>query len=427
MRHWFRHNELLKIGSLNSGGVLIKMATGVIVNKLLAVFLAPQGLALIGNFRDFMQAIQGMSTFSIQKGVTKYATDFKEDKQRLHDFVSSLFFSITILAIAVGLVVIAGAKYFSVLLFDVEAYAQLFRFFGIAVPVMALQSFLVALVNGLGRYKTVVWIGMGCNVAYAILMLLALQRFHLEGALYTLALVPILYFLITLLLVKKDWSVLRAVSAKRIKKIHLNGLLIYAGMILFSSIAFPLLYLFIRNYITDTLSAADAGYWEAMHRLSRQYMMFVLSLMTLYLLPKYAAEQSKNGFLSWAASFYKIIIPFFTIGLLAIYILKTPLVKLLFTKDFIPMIPLFKWQLLGDLFKALAMVLVLQFHAKRMVWPYIITDMMLVGTLSLSTMFYVKRFGVEGSAIAHAVTYSAYFFVILGVFRKPIYQYFSKQ
>ena len=423
----FRHNELFKVGSLNSVGVLVKMASGLIVNKLLAIFLAPYGLAMVGNFRDFVQAILGVSTFSIEKGVTKYTADYKNDKQKLSEFISSLLFAAVIFSGIVGLVVIIGGGYFSQLLFDTPDYQLLFRFLGIVVPFMALQSFLLAIVNGLERYKTVVWIGIGCNVVYAILMVYVIQNFQLTGALFGLALVPFLYLMITLFMIREDWALLLASSYQHVRRLYLNGLLVYAGMVVFSAVAFPLLYLFIRNHIAEVLSLADAGYWEAMHRLSVQYMMFVLSLMTLYLLPKYAEERTATGFLSWAGSFYKTVFPFFIIGLVIIFFLKKFLIRLLFTQEFLPMEVLFKWQLLGDLFRAMAMVLVFQFHAKRMVWSYILTDMLLAASLGLGTVIGIRYFGLEGSAMAHAVAYLLYFCVIVMVFRRRIVTYWKQR
>ncbi len=427
MRNFFRNNELFQIGSLNSMGVLVRMATGLLVNKLLAVFLLPQGLALIGNFRDFMQALRGISTFSIEKGVTKYTADYKRDAQKLSEFISSLLFATAVFTGLIGLAVIIGAGFFSQLLFDTPDYQLLFRFLGMIVPFMALHSFLVAIVNGLGRYKTVVWIGIACNVSYALVMFYALRSFELTGALFTLGLIPFVYLLITLWLVKEDWPVLLASSYQRVKRFHLNGLMIYAGMVLLSAIVFPLLYVFIRNHITESLSAADAGYWEAMHRLSRQYMMFVLSLMTLYLLPKYAESTSATGFLKWAGEFYKMVLPFFVVGLVLIYVLKSFLIRLLFSEEFLPMEPLFKWQLIGDLFRALAMVLVFQFHAKRRVWPYIITDMLLAVLLYFGVLYGVRQYGLEGSVMAHAAAYLLYFCIIVFVFRKELWTYWSEK
>jgi len=42
---------------LNSVGVFIKIGFGLIVSKVLAVFVGPAGLALVGNFKNFFSGI----------------------------------------------------------------------------------------------------------------------------------------------------------------------------------------------------------------------------------------------------------------------------------------------------------------------------------------------------------------------------------
>ena len=55
IKHFIDKNQLIKIASLNSFSVLIRVISGFITSKLIAIFIGPEGLAFIGNFRDFFK------------------------------------------------------------------------------------------------------------------------------------------------------------------------------------------------------------------------------------------------------------------------------------------------------------------------------------------------------------------------------------
>ncbi|TYA94733.1 O-antigen translocase, partial [Seonamhaeicola marinus] len=72
----------------------------------------------------------------------------------------------------------------------------------------------------------------------------------------------------------------------------------------------------IRNYIIDNIGYKDAGFWEAMTRISKYYLMFVTSLMALYILPRFTEISNKRDFKKEVLAFYKTVMPFLALGLL---------------------------------------------------------------------------------------------------------------
>jgi PST family polysaccharide transporter len=194
-------------------------------------------------------------------------------------------------------------------------------------------------------------------------------------------------------------------------------------MTLISSASFPLVFLGIRNFLIDTIGEVEAGYWESMIRISSYYLMFVLSLLNLYVLPKLANANSQKQFRGIVVSFYKQILPFFIVGLIVVYILREWIIKVVFSEAFLPATQLFFWQMLGDFFRILALVMVYQFHAKKMMWHYILTDLFLALCLYFSALFFIPKVGLEGVVIGHAFTYVIYFLIITTIFSKTIFFY----
>jgi PST family polysaccharide transporter len=172
--------------------------------------------------------------------------------------------------------------------------------------------------------------------------------------------------------------------------------------------------------LINNIGEVGAGYWESTIRISNYYLLFVLSLLNLYILPKLAEAQTKLQFREIILSFYKQILPFFILGLVLVYLLRDWIVRLIFSEEFLPATDLFFWQMLGDFFRVLALVMVYQFHAKKMMWHYILTDLFLALGLYFSALFLIPKVGLEGVVIGHALTYFLYFILILTVFRKAL-------
>jgi hypothetical protein len=105
-----------------------------------------------------------------------------------------------------------------------------------------------------------------------------------------------------------------------------------------------------------------------------------------------------------------------------LYFLRVFLIKLLFTKDFLPVSDLFFWQLMGDTFKAASLILGYQFYAKKLTVAFIGTELLSLVIMYIFCHFFIITFGIEGIVIAHALTYLIYFMVLVMYFRKNLFQ-----
>ena len=195
----------------------------------------------------------------------------------------------------------------------------------------------------------------------------------------------------------------------------------YAVMALVTAIALPVTSILIRNFIIDELGIKQVGYWEAMNRISDYYLMFVTSIMTLYIIPRFSEIDNKKEFRSEVFSFYKSVMPIFGLGLIIIYFLRPFLVSLIFSEEFQPVEQLFFWQLLGDFVKVLAIVIAYQFLAKKMFAQFIIIEIFLVVMLYLTSVYLIEIFGVEGAVMGHFFSYLMHFLIVLLVFSNSLF------
>ena len=192
-------------------------------------------------------------------------------------------------------------------------------------------------------------------------------------------------------------------------------------MALVSSVFGPLVYLSIRNNVIETLGIDKAGYWEAMSRISSYYLLFLSTILTVYFLPKLSKAKTTDETKGVFWSYFKGIFPLFAIGLFVVFCLKDFMIPIIFTKAFTPVSDLFFWQIIGDLFKALSLILGYQFFAKKLTIAFILSELFSLFVLWLSSTYFITVFDIQGIVIAYAFTYFIYFLVLLTYFRKSVF------
>ena len=426
IRNFLSRNPLLQVTSFNSFSVFIKLISSFVVSKLSAVILGTQGITIIGNLRNVLSIGQNFSVLGLQNAVVKYSGETRSDKSEFKVFISTLFSILLITSAAVFIIIFLLSQPLSRYIFGTEDYQFVFQWIAILLPLHALNVYLNSILKGFEQYKKVIQINILTHVLNVLLFSVCIYVYDLKGALMAVVIVPSASFIFTLIVASKHFQFWTHIRLKHFSKHYLSNFCEYAIMTLISAISFPLVYLGIRVYLNNTISIDAAGYWEMNFRVSTFYLVFMQSLLQLYILPKLVSAKGTSEFRTIVLSFYKQVIPLFAIGLLVIFILREYVILIVSSEEFLPSASLLGWQIVADVFRVLALVMVYQFHAKKMFWHYVITDVLLAGGLYASVLLLVPYFGLKGVVIGHAVTYTLYFIMILFVFRKVfLYRVFT--
>ncbi len=419
---YINNNVLIKVTSLKTAAILTRMIAGILTSKAIAVFIGAEGLALIGNLRNFVSSIQSVAILGFYKGAVKYIADYKENIVRLSRTISTVYYIGFVSSILVSLLCYFNAENINNIIFpNYNSYAYVIKIFAIVLPFYSLNMFSFSIMNGFSKYKILIIINIiGQILGVSIALLLIFQR-KLEGALVSVVIAESLIFLITLVGIINRRSLTPLIQVKYVSFSYFKRLSSYSVMALFSAVLLPIVALAIRSHIIENIGYKDAGFWEAMTRISKYYLMLVSSLMALYILPRLSEINTAKAFKKEVFGFYKIVIPIMLIGFLLIYLLKPYIVTIVFSEEFKPVEGLFLWQLLGDFFKVLSMVIAYQFLAKKMFWHYVVTEAFLIIILYATSIYFIKIFDVEGAVIGHFVSYLMYYGVILLIFRSSLF------
>lgn len=415
-------NVLFKVAHLNTATVLTRIIAGVLTSKAIAILIGVEGMALIGNLRNFLSAVHASAILGFYNGLVKYIAEVKDDLKELSRTISTAFYLGYVSTFLVAVICYFNADFINDFLFsDNYNYAYVIRVLAVVLPFYSLNLFCFAIMNGFSKFKMLLVINIiGQLLGLGITLLLIFQS-NIDGALVAAVITPSLLVLMTLVAILNQRSLLPLIKISNVNLQVLKKFGPFAVMALVSAIAVPAVSIVIRNYITDVVGIKEAGYWEAMNRISDYCLMFIMSLMNLYFLPRFSEIESKAEFRKEVFNFYKTVIPYFAGGLVLIYLMRSYLVMLIFSKEFQPTEDLFLWQLLGDFVKVMSVVIAYQFLAKRMFWHFVIIEVFLVCMLYLTSVYLIDVYGVKGAVIGHFVSYLLFYGVVLLIFGSSLF------
>lgn len=415
-------NVLFKVAHLNSATIATKIIAGILTSKAIAVFIGVEGMALIGNLRNFLSAIQSFAILGFYNGFVKTVAKCKDDVLGLSKTISTTYYLGFFSTILMSFLCYYNAEFINDFLFsDNYNYAYVIRVLALALPFYALNMFCFGIMNGFSNYKMLLIINIIGQILGLAVTLYLIYVDNIDGALVAAVIAPSLLFLITLVGIVNRRNLMPQIKISHVSLSVLKTFAPYAVMALVTAIALPFASIMIRNFIIEELGIKQAGYWEAMNRISDYYLMFITSIMTLYIIPRLSEIDSKKEFRKEVFSFYKSVMPIFGIGLLVIYLLRPFVVSLIFTEEFQPVEQLFLWQLLGDFIKVLAIVIAYQFLAKKMFAQFIIIEIFLVVMLYLTSVYLIEIFGLKGAVMGHFISYLMHFLIVLLVFSNSLF------
>jgi len=420
--NYINDEVLVKAANLNMANLSLRIIAGILISKFIAIYIGPQGMALIGNLRNFLSAIQSLAISGLYKGVVKFVNEFKDNAVELTKTLSTVFYFGFFSSVFLAFVCYFNAGFINDIIFSSNYnYIYVIENLAIVLPFYALNMFAFSIMNGFSKHKFLLLINILSQILGLLVTLILIYQENIDGALLAIVITPALNLLITIVGIAFRKSLVSSIKITQVSLSILNKLSPYMIMALVSAIALPIVMIIIRNYLIDEVGIKSAGYWTAMTRVSDYYLMFINSLMALYILPRFSEINSKTAFRKEVFSFYKTIMPVFLVLLLIIYLSRSLLVNLLFTEDFKPVEDLFGYQILGDIARVLSMVIAYQFLAKKMFAHFLILEVFLFVVMFFSSIYLIDEFGLKGAVMGHCLSYFMYFGIILLLFSSSLF------
>ena len=139
--------KLVKTSILSFIATVIKMLAALVINKAVAVFIGPVGLALVGQFHNFTQLAMTAAQGAIKTGITKYSAEYGKESERIPILFSTASKISLVSSVIVGAGIIVFSQFSSVHFLKSDEYSYIFVIFGFTIVLFVIYNLQLGSLN----------------------------------------------------------------------------------------------------------------------------------------------------------------------------------------------------------------------------------------------------------------------------------------
>lgn len=350
------YKSILKGTSLFGGvqvfQILINWARG----KCVAVLLGADGMGISALFTSSSNTIQKFSSLGLNLAIVREMADSSSDKDAASRFIGLSLRILTLTSILGAIVCVLFAKPLSRLTFGTPDMKWQFVLLGIAVALGIAGTGIMSILQGLHE---VTRLSKASIVGGLTGLLVGVPLYYLYGvdgivpAMIALSVAMFMFYYYSL---RKSTGIVPLRSFTRehrpvILRMIGMGLILMASDLIGTSVTYGI-NLFIRTFG----SVDDVGLYQAANSATAQYSGMVFTAMAMDYFPRLTKTASDNRLMHGIVNRQTEIVSLIIAPAACLLIFTAPLViRVLFTKEFNPILPLMRWMGLGITLRALLM------------------------------------------------------------------------
>lgn len=411
--------NLIKTSFYTSISTAITFISGFIVVKVVAVKIGPKGIAFVGQFQNTTAILTMLATAAITTGVIKYLAQYKNDLIKSRQIINTAFLVVFFSSLIISLFVMLTSGYLSQAAFKTKDFWIVYFLFGLFTMAISFNIIFSAILNGLQEIRKFTIINICSSLIGVTITVIFAYSLGLIGVLIASTANAIVIFFINIYFFNKlgiKWKPnFKAWDKKVIKMLSAFSL-----MAVVTGFVVPAMQILVRDRIILQFSATDAGYWQAVTKISDYYLGFITSVLGVYYMPRLSEIQTKIELRNEIMKGYKIILPVVGVVAFLIWLSKGFIIHILFTSEFLPMKPLFTFQLLGDFFKIGSWLLGYLMIAKAMTKVYIYSEIIFAASYVILSYYFMNHYGIIGATYSFCVNYGLYWIFMWIFMRKEI-------
>ncbi len=399
--------NLIKTSFYTSISTAINFVSGFIVVKVVAVKIGPGGLAYVGQFQNTTAILTMLATAAITSGVVKYLAEHRNDAVKSRQIMNTAFLIVFFSSLITSVFVMATSGYLSEAAFKTKNFWFVYFLFGLFTMAISFNVIFLAVLNGLKEIRKLTIVNICSSLLGVIITVVFAYLWGVKGVLISSTTTAVVIFLINAFFFRKLkirwWPDFKSWDKKVVTM--LSG---FSLMAIVSGFVVPGMQILVRERIILQFSMSDAGYWQAVTKISDYYLAFITTVLGVYYMPRLSEIRSRQELRREIFKGYKIVLPIVGALALLIWLFRDLIIHLLFTPDFLPMKPLFTFQLLGDFFKIGSWLLAYLMIAKAMTRTFIVTEILSATLYVALSYFFMNRYGIIGATYSFCINYAVY-------------------
>ncbi|MEA3317639.1 MAG: polysaccharide biosynthesis C-terminal domain-containing protein, partial [Bacteroidota bacterium] len=196
--------NLLKTTFFSGIFTAIRVLTGMVSIKIVAVYLGPTGVAFVGQFQSFLKIVNNASNLGIGQGIIKYIAEFKENENEYPKIISTSIVITTVVTTIISILVLVFSSWLGEYMFKTNEYNFVFIVLALVLVFYSFGQIIATVLNGFKEIRKLLTariIGTLLGLGFTVTLVL---MFNIKGALIALVLSQTLLFFILFLFARKS-------------------------------------------------------------------------------------------------------------------------------------------------------------------------------------------------------------------------------
>lgn len=395
------------------GGVsVITVLIGIAKSKLVAIWLGAAGFGIISIYNTVVSLVSTVTNLGLHGSAVRdiAAANASGDGKRLAAVIKATIRWVVATGVLGGLVVVALSPVLSRLLFKSNEYVLPLALLSSVVFLTGLYNQHYAILQGTRRIRLMAKANVFGSVAGFVCSVPCFYFFRESGIIWALILSAIATTAISIFYARK----VKIIEVKQsIKESFNTGLsTVKLGvMMTLASIVSVIIEFVTKAFITRIGGVVDVGLYQAGWAINASYLGMVFTSMSKDYFPRLSGLSAKNNQMARAANEQGEIAVLIIAPLLIWMVVFVSLcVRILYSSEFLAVIPMIRWLLIGSLFRAGSYALSYIYLAKGDGKQYIINELGINFFVSLPAYLLCYRFfGLVGIGYAFMIVYVVYF------------------
>ena len=337
-------------GGIQIFQILINWARG----KCVAILLGTEGMGISALFTSSSNTLQKFASLGLNLAIVREMADGSNDKDSLSHLTSLALKILTATSILGAIICILFAEPLSKITFGSTDQTYQFMLLGMAVAFGIAGTGILSMLQGLHEVKR---LSKASVVGGLTGLFVGVPLYYFYG---TKGIVPAMIALSVAMFLFYYISLRKTIERKPFQfsiKEHMPIIkrLLAMGIILMASDLIGTLVTYVINLFVRTFgSYNDVGLYQAANSATAQYSGMVFAAMAMDYFPRLTKAASDNKLMHTIVNRQSEIVSLIIAPAACLLILTAPIIiKILFTNEFDPILPLMRWMGLGIMLRAL--------------------------------------------------------------------------
>jgi len=404
------YRSVVKSTAIFGSVQLLSAIISLVKNKFVAILLGIEGVGIISLFITSLQLVQSITSFGIDKsGVREIAAQSTTESQSR--VVSSLRWSIIVVAIFGAITLLVMAPWMSQIMFNSREYTLPFRLLSIALLFDTLSKGNLAIFQGRRMLTQLARVSLIGSFAGLIISIPLFYLFGIDSIAASMVGSSFIFWLATLLVRQKEENTHlplkdRLNDSKPLVKLGI-AFTLSSTSVLLSSYIFSI-------YMTRQACVHEFGLYQGGYNIVMRYVGMLFAAMATDYYPQLTTISnnivSVNKLLNRQSEIALLIL--LPIAILFILLVE-PIIITLLSADFLPIVPFTIWSLLGVVVKVLSWALGFVILAKGLSRLFWVSELISALLFLAGNIVGYSYHGLEGIAISYVIVYIIYLLFLI--------------